>query len=130
MRPGKPLMVGTLGDMQVLGLPGNPVASLVCSLLFLEPLVRRLAHLPERRRETQAITARDLAANDQRQDYLRAVLSRDQGGNLVADAYGKQDSSMMKIFAHSDALIVRPPHAPPVPARAPCPVLLLRPSPA
>ena len=127
MRPGKPLMVGTLGDMQVLGLPGNPVASLVCSLLFLEPLVRRLARLPERRREAQAITARDLAANDQRQDYLRAVLTRDHGGNLVADAYGKQDSSMMKIFAHSDALIVRPPHAPPVPAGAPCSILLLRP---
>ncbi len=37
MRPGKPLMVGRLGDMQVIGLPGNPVSSLVCGLLFLEP---------------------------------------------------------------------------------------------
>src|SRR3546814_20792596 len=101
MRPGKPLMVGTLGDMQVLGLPGNPVASLVCSLLFLEPLVRRLAHLPERRRETQAITARDLAATDQRPDYLRAVLPRDQGGNLDADAAGNTDSSRMPNFTPS-----------------------------
>jgi molybdopterin molybdotransferase len=127
MRPGKPLMVGTLGNMQVLGLPGNPVASLVCSLLFLEPLLRKLAHLPVRNRVARATTARDLAANDKRQDYLRATLARDAMGNLVADAYTKQDSSMMKILAHSDALIIRPPHAPELPAGAPCPILLLRP---
>ncbi|KEQ08190.1 molybdopterin molybdotransferase MoeA [Pseudorhizobium pelagicum] len=127
MRPGKPLMVGSLGEMQVLGLPGNPVASLVCSLLFLEPLVRTLAHLPQRRREAQAFAARELASNDQRQDYLRATLTPDEGGNLVADPYRKQDSSMMKVFATSDALIVRPPHAPALAAGAPCPILLLRP---
>ncbi|CDZ33561.1 Molybdopterin molybdenumtransferase [Neorhizobium galegae bv. officinalis] len=127
MRPGKPLMVGALGDMHVLGLPGNPVASLVTSLLFLEPLIRKLAHLPERRREVQGITAHRLAANDQRQDYLRARLTRDRDGNLLAEAFGKQDSSMMKIFAHSDGLIIRPAHAPELPAGAPCPILLIRP---
>ncbi|HEX5932562.1 MAG TPA: gephyrin-like molybdotransferase Glp [Pseudorhizobium sp.] len=127
MRPGKPLMVGALGDMQVLGLPGNPVASLVCSLLFLEPLVRTLAHLPERLREAQAVTMRDLTANDRRQDYIRATLARNAQGELQATAFDKQDSSMMKIFANSDALIIRPPHAPVLPAGSTCPVLLLRP---
>jgi molybdopterin molybdotransferase len=126
MRPGKPLMVGSLGKMQVLGLPGNPVASLVCSLLFLEPLVRTLSHLPERRREADAIAAHDLAANGQRQDYLRAKLTAGDG-RLLAEAFAKQDSSMMKVLANSDALIVRPPHAPALKAGAPCPVLLLRP---
>ncbi len=126
MRPGKPLMVGRLGRMQVLGLPGNPVASLVCSLLFLEPLVRTLARLPEKPREAQALAAHDLPANDGRQDYLRATLARDREGNLRAEAFRKQDSSMMKILARSDALIIRPPHAPLLPAGAPCPVLLLR----
>ena len=127
MRPGKPLMVGSLGEMQVLGLPGNPVASLVCGLLFLEPLLRKLARLPERKREAQVLTARDLAANDRRQDYLRATLVTDTEGNLVAEAFSKQDSSMMKILAHSDALIIRPPHADALPAGSPCPILLLRP---
>lgn len=127
MRPGKPLMVGALGGMQVLGLPGNPVASLVTGMLFLEPLIRKLARLPEKSREAQAVTARTLAANDQRQDYLRAKLSKDRDGNLVAEAFGKQDSSMMKIFAHSDGLIIRPPHAPELSAGAPCPVLLIHP---
>ena len=125
MRPGKPLMVGSLDGMHVLGLPGNPVASMVTGMLFLEPLLRRLAHLPERRREVQGITARPLAANDQRQDYLRAKITRD--GNLVADANPKQDSSMMKIFAHADGLIIREAHAPEVAAGEPCRILLIHP---
>jgi molybdopterin molybdotransferase len=126
MRPGKPLMVGQLDGMQVLGLPGNPVASLVTGMLFLEPLVRKLASLPERRREAEAIAAISLKANDQRQDYLRAQLSKGSDGTLVAEPFAKQDSSMMKIFAESDALIIRPPHAPELPAGAPCPILLIR----
>lgn len=127
MRPGKPLMVGTLEGMQVLGLPGNPVASLVTGMLFLEPLLRKLARLPERHREVEGITAKAVAANDQRQDYLRAKISKDHAGNLVAEAFQKQDSSMMKIFAQSGGLIIRPPHAPELPAGSPCPVLLIRP---
>jgi molybdopterin molybdotransferase len=127
MRPGKPLMVGSLDGMHVLGLPGNPVASMVTGMLFLEPLLRRLAHLPERRREVQGITARTLAANDLRQDYLRSSISRDEKGNLVADANPKQDSSMMKIFAHADGLIVRAPHAPELAAGEACRILLIRP---
>ncbi|KKX33763.1 gephyrin-like molybdotransferase Glp [Rhizobium sp. LC145] len=127
MRPGKPLMVGRLGEMQVLGLPGNPVASLVTGILFLEPLLRKLARLPKRRREAQAITAAALSANDQRQDYLRSRLTSDRDGNLMVEPFRKQDSSMMKIFAHSDALIIRPPHAPELPAGSPCPILLIRP---
>ncbi|MFD1744336.1 gephyrin-like molybdotransferase Glp [Rhizobium helianthi] len=126
MRPGKPLMVGSLGQMLVLGLPGNPVASLVCGTLFLEPVVAKLAGRKVHSRASQAISASRLAANDQRQDYLRARLGRDNNGTLIAEVFEKQDSSMMKIFAHSDCLIVRPPHAPELPAGAPCPIILLR----
>lgn len=126
MRPGKPLMVGSLGSMQVLGLPGNPVASLVCGTLFLEPLLCKLSQCRAPKRTSQARTAKALAGNDQRQDYLRAKLYADSAGNLIAEPFEKQDSSMMKIFAHSDCLIVRPPHAPPLPEGAPCPIILLR----
>jgi len=126
MRPGKPLMVGSLDGMHVLGLPGNPVASLVTSLLFLEPLLRKLAHLSESNREVMGVTAEQMKANDQRQDYVRSSVTRDAAGNLVAKAFGKQDSSMMKIFSRSDGLIVRPPHAPELAAGAPCPILLIR----
>ncbi|MBW8317926.1 MAG: molybdopterin molybdotransferase MoeA [Rhizobium sp.] len=126
MRPGKPLMVGELDGMNVLGLPGNPVSSMVCGLLFLEPLLARLSGRPAVSRLAMARTATALPANDKRQDYLRARLSRDADGGLVAESYGKQDSSMMKIFARSDCLIVRPPHAPELPACAETAVLLLR----
>ena len=126
MRPGKPLMVGAIGNMQVLGLPGNPVASLVCSLLFLEPLIRRIARRAPLQRAATARTAAPLKENDHRQDYLRARFSTDENGALVAEAYAKQDSSMMKILAHSDGLIVRPPHAPEVEAGTECPVIRLK----
>lgn len=126
MRPGKPLMVGDLGDMRVLGLPGNPISSMVCGLLFLEPLLRKLNRRPPLSREIMARTATVLAPNDKRQDYLRARLMRDGDGNLFAESYGKQDSSMMKIFANSDCLIIRPPHAPELAVGAETPVLLLR----
>ncbi|AUC09832.1 MULTISPECIES: molybdopterin molybdotransferase MoeA [Agrobacterium] len=126
MRPGKPLMVGSIGSMQVLGLPGNPVASLVCGLLFLEPLVSRIGrHLPPQRIAT-ARTATALKANDHRQDYLRARLVSGQGDVVVAEPYARQDSSMMNILAHSDLLIIRPPHAPQADAGAECPVIKLR----
>ncbi|KQS72959.1 molybdenum cofactor biosynthesis protein MoaA [Rhizobium sp. Leaf371] len=126
MRPGKPLMVGRLGDMQVLGLPGNPVSSLVCGLLFLEPLVLALGHLQRRDRLASAITAGALPANDKRQDYIRAKLDRLPDGRLSATAFERQDSSMMQTFAQSDALIVRAPAAPEAEAGSPCTILLLR----
>lgn len=127
MRPGKPLMVGSLGAMRVLGLPGNPVSSMVCGLLFLEPLLGRMTRLTPFRRDAVALTTTALATNDKRQDYLRARLGRDQAGALVVTSYGKQDSSMMKIFAQSDCLIVRPPNGEHLESGASCPVLLLRP---
>lgn len=126
MRPGKPLMVGRLGAIQVVGLPGNPVSSLVCSLLFLEPLVGRLAHLPPTNRLRSATAAVPLKENDHRQDYVRARLARGAAGDLLVTPLDKQDSSMMKAFAQSEALLIRPPHAPAAPAGSPCAVLLLR----
>lgn len=127
MRPGKPLMVGNLGAMHVLGLPGNPVSSMVCALLFMEPLIRKLARQPGARREAMATTLAALPANDHRQDYVRARLVREASGKLSVESFGKQDSSLMKQFSQSDCLIVRPPHAPELPAGMSCPVLLLHP---
>ncbi|WP_337184390.1 gephyrin-like molybdotransferase Glp [Shinella sp.] len=126
MRPGKPLMVGRLGAIQVVGLPGNPVSSLVCSLLFLEPLVRRLARLPAKNRLRRAVAAVPVRENDHRQDHIRARIDRGPAGELRVTPFDKQDSSMMKTFAQSDGLLVRPPHAPALEAGAACEVLLLR----
>ncbi|KQV81537.1 gephyrin-like molybdotransferase Glp [Rhizobium sp. Root1220] len=127
MRPGKPLMVGRFGDIHVLGLPGNPVSSLVCGLLFLEPLIRKLASLPPVKRAATVEAAVTLRGNDHRQDYVRARLVPSFSGTLQAEPFEKQDSSMMKTFANADCLIVRPPQAPELLAGSPCPVMMLRP---
>lgn len=127
MRPGKPLMVGRLDGMQVLGLPGNPVSSLVCGLLFLEPLLCHLGHRKMRQRMATARLQAALPANDKRQDYVRARLVETSDDLPLVESFGKQDSSMMRIFSQSDCLIVRPPNAPAVEAGDTVPVLLLRP---
>jgi molybdopterin molybdotransferase len=117
MRPGKPLLFGHLGDTPLLGLPGNPVSSLVCAVIFLRPVMETMLGVAPR--DGPAMTARagtDLGANDRRQDYLRATLARDADGDLVATPFGKQDSSMLSRLARADCLIVRAPDAPPAAA--------------
>ena len=113
MRPGKPLMFGHRGRTRVIGLPGNPAAALVCSLIFVAPLVRALSGITAAGPGTETVVlGRDIGANDQRQDYLRARLANDAEGRLVAHPADLQDSSLLTRFAAADGLIVRPPHAP------------------
>jgi molybdopterin molybdotransferase len=124
MRPGKPLMFGHYRGVPMIGLPGNPVSTLVCSLLFLKPAIDRLSGLPEG--SEGPLTARLGAAvrqNDRRQDYLRARLVRAADGVLETVPFEVQDSSMMRPLASSDCLVIRPPHAPPLPAGSTVPII-------
>ncbi len=128
MRPGKPLMFGKLGSTPLLGLPGNPVSSLVCSLLFLAPILATFLGRAET--EPRRITVRlgaDLKENDRREDYLRATLKRAADGAFVAMPFRAQDSSMMATLAKADGLIVRAPLAPALKAGAPVEVIPLSP---
>lgn len=126
MRPGKPMMHGRLGAMRVIGLPGNPVSSYVCGFLFLAPLIRALSgrsavhHVSE-----TALLGRAVAANDMREDYLRARLERRADGALIATPVNHQDSSLLGNLAAARALIVRAPFAPAAPAGSPCEILRL-----
>ena len=116
LRPGRPMMHGKLGAMQVLGVPGNPVSSYVCAFLFLVPLIRRLSGRTDI--EPKPVPARlggALPENDERQDYLRATLVEGPQG-LVATPVNAQDSSLMATLARADCLVIRAPHAPAAPA--------------
>lgn len=113
MRPGRPLMHGRIGPMHVLGLPGNPVSSYVCCLLFVIPLLRLLAGRTDTAIETEsALLGCDLPANDERADYLRSIWKRDAGGNTIATPFSTQDSSMMARLAAANCLVLRAPYAP------------------
>jgi len=114
MRPGKPLIFGRIGETPLLGLPGNPVSTLVCALVYLRPAIHRMLGLSDAP-GAQRVTARlgrDLEANDRREDYLRATLTVDRDGGLVATPFPKQDSSMLSLMAKADCLVIRKPHAP------------------
>jgi molybdopterin molybdotransferase len=125
MRPGKPLMFGRIGATPVLGLPGNPVSSLVCATVYLKPALQIMLGLPAPEHGETALAGRELAENDNRQDYLRARLSTDSNGRLLATPFEKQDSSMMFLLQQADCLVIRPPHAPRLPAGTPVPILRL-----
>jgi molybdopterin molybdotransferase len=126
MRPGKPMMHGRLGGMRVIGLPGNPVSSYVCAFLFLVPLIRALSGRTtiHHARET-ALLGRDLAANDQREDYLRARLQTRDDGALIAVPVNHQDSSLLGNLAAARALLIRAPFAPPAASGSVCDILRL-----
>jgi molybdopterin molybdotransferase len=126
MRPGKPMMHGRLGAMRVVGVPGNPVSSYVCTFLFVVPLIRALSgrKVIQGVRES-ALLGRDVAANDQREDYLRARLEERDDGTLIATPVNHQDSSLLANLAAAQALLIRAPFAPAAKAGSACEILRL-----
>jgi molybdopterin molybdotransferase len=128
LRPGRPMMHGRLGPMHVLGLPGNPVSAYVCAVLFLLPLIRQLAGRSDVAPAPEtARLGRDLPANDERADYLRAVLTTGSDGIPVATPAPVQDSSMLMPLARADCLLVREPFAPAAKAGDRCSIIRLAP---
>jgi molybdopterin molybdotransferase len=138
LRPGKPLMHGRLGSTLLLGLPGNPVSTLVCTVLFLIPAIRALLGDQKAAEDPteDAILGADLPPNREREDYMRASLilqdiplSLAHGSDRlmlpVATPHLLQDSSMLSILERSDALLVRPPHAPAATSGEPCRIIRL-----
>jgi molybdopterin molybdotransferase len=112
--------------MRVLGLPGNPVSSIVCTLLFVAPLIRALCGDPQAGRDSSeaAVLGAPMAANDARQDYVRAALTEGAGLPHATPA-SRQDSSMLRILSEADCLIVRAPHAPAALAGEACRIIRL-----
>ncbi len=112
VRPGKPTFFGVLGDgRRLLGLPGNPASAFVCAELFLRPILAAYQGAPA---DLPAMPARleiDLPANGPREHLMRAKLSFSDGGVSVRP-YRDQDSSLVSVFAISDALLRRADGAP------------------
>ncbi len=108
MRPGKPLMAGKINNRPMVGLPGNPVSAMVCGYVFLVPMIAKMLGLSEVLPKTyETVLLNDLKPNLARAHYCRAVLSPE--GIRVIE---RQDSSLLSVFADSNALAIREPNAP------------------
>ncbi|NVK18110.1 MAG: molybdopterin molybdotransferase MoeA [Methylocystaceae bacterium] len=113
MKPGKPFMFGHIGNKPAMGLPGNPVSSYITAFLFLRPALRKMqGGAFQQDQPVRAILGADVPANTTRQEYRRAVFSKDLNGRLVATPYDKQDSSMLANLAACEGFIIRPINSP------------------
>ena len=111
VRPGKPTFFGVLGDgRRMLGLPGNPASAFVCAEMFLHPIVSAYLGAPPEPPTITARLAQDLPANGPREHWMRAKLAY-ADGQVTVRPYRDQDSSLISVFAASDALLRRLPGA-------------------
>jgi molybdopterin molybdotransferase len=122
MRPGKPLIAGTIGNAVLLGLPGNPVSAFVTATLFLAPLIRYMLGYPDPR---PVFVTRPLAvplgSGAERDDYMRATLAQDGSVTPIP----RQDSAHLAALCRADCLLLRPAGVPPAQAGDPVSVILL-----
>ena len=112
MKPGKPLIFGNFNGTPLLGLPGNPVSTMVCALIFLKPAIETQLGLQtsDGALETVKVTE-SLRKNGGREDYIRGRLNKSKNGVMQVTPFPIQDSSMMVSLARSDCFIVRKPLA-------------------
>jgi molybdopterin molybdotransferase len=126
MRPGKPLLFGGIGAVPVIGLPGNPVSAMVCAALFVLPALALMQGLPAGPPPTvAALLGAPVKKNDHRADHLRATVTHDELGRIVVTPFPVQDSAMLRRLALADALVLRAPNAPALPAGAEVTVIRL-----
>lgn len=128
MRPGKPVMFGIDQSrrvpVHVIGLPGNPVSSLVCTEIFIKPLIRKMLGLPTQTNWQDGVLGIDIPANDEREEYMRARLEQ-RDGRWVVTPFDSQDSSIISLYDAADCLMLRPASGPQMPAGSPCQFLPL-----
>lgn len=113
MRPGKPLLFGRLDGLRVIGVPGNPVSSMICSRVFLVPLILAMLGAKDAISQTrQAVLGSPLEKNGPRHHFMRGRFAIDGDGREVVVGAENQDSSLIGVLARADCLIVRDAHAP------------------
>lgn len=114
MQPGKPLMAGKMDGIPLVGLPGNPVSSMVCGHIFLRPMLNVMLGFSASPlvRETGILT-KNIGQNGWREHYMRAAVEGSSTGNQITP-FDRQDSSLLTILGQSNALLVRPSNGKPL----------------
>jgi molybdopterin molybdotransferase len=126
IKPGKPLWFGRTGTSLVFGLPGNPLSSIVCFCVFIEPALRRLqGERDARPRFARGRLAAPAGPSDNRTTFLTARIVPGEDGVLEATPTERQGSHMTGALGESDGFAIAPHGAGPLPAGAPVDLLLL-----
>ena len=126
IKPGKPLWFGRRGDTLVFGLPGNPLSTIVCFAVFIDPALRRLAGERDARpRYEPGRLTTSASASDGRTEYLTAALREGADGILEATPTERQGSHMTGALGESDGFAIAPDDVGELPAGAPVDVLRL-----
>ncbi|WP_297322728.1 gephyrin-like molybdotransferase Glp [uncultured Bartonella sp.] len=127
MRPGKPLMFGVLPaehKMLVLGLPGNPVSSMICGHVFLVPILEKLSGRSYRPHIEEALLAVPLPENGPRRHFVRANLTVNAKGERWVTPVRSQDSSLIRLMANANCLIIREENGVPLEVGEPCRIFI------
>jgi len=108
LRPGKPLMVGTVEGRPLIGLPGNPVSSLVGVELFVRPAILKMQGRADLERQRLTATTDDTLQNPPHlEQYFRGVARRD-GDRIHVRLTGDQGSHVLRSMADANCLVVVP----------------------
>jgi molybdopterin molybdotransferase len=107
VRPGKPLLFGTVGAIPVIGLPGNPTSAMVTFEEFVRPAIRKMLGAPLLRPEVDAVVDERIDNRGGRRTYARVTLTYRSDG-FHARLSGPQDSAMIVPLASADGLLVVP----------------------
>jgi molybdopterin molybdotransferase len=107
IRPGKPLAYGNVKGIPFIGLPGNPVSSLVTFEVFVRPAILKMLGQPTEAREIEVMVGESMVS-DGRESYIRVILRRGDAGRLVAFSTGTQSSGAISSLVKADALLVIP----------------------
>jgi len=127
MRPGAPLGFGSLHGKPWIGLPGNPVSTMVTFELFVRPTIRRLSgHALPFRRTVPVVVQEAITLGPKLRHYLRAIVQAGESGtSLGARLTGPQGSGILTSMARANALLIIPEDMPAVPAGAALQALVL-----
>jgi molybdopterin molybdotransferase len=108
LRPGKPLMFATVGGVPLIGLPGNPVSTLVTFELFVRPALLKLQGRRDLERpRLTAISEESLQNPPHLEQYFRGIARRD-GARIVVRLTGDQGSHVLRSMADANCLVVVP----------------------
>lgn len=109
MRPGAPVGFGFIGALPWIGLPGNPVSTMVTFELFARPAIRKLlGHTNLFRRTVPVTLAEPISLGVPLWHFLRAVVSERPDGTRWAALTGPQGSGILTSMAKANALLIVP----------------------